>query len=85
MKTITFTCLCIAAAFACFLAGFHYHKLRDMEMGYNQAIATQSALKDYQIDLQMDTVKIYDGQRLVGSYISTWTNQIDTILLKDNQ
>lgn len=42
-------------------------------------------LRDYQIDLHMDTVRIFDGQRLVGSYISNWNNQMDTILLKDNE
>lgn len=41
--------------------------------------------RDYQIDIHMDTVRIFDGQRLVGSYISTWANQMDTILLNDNQ
>lgn len=42
-------------------------------------------LRDYQLYLHMDTVKIYDGYRLVGSYISTWNNQMDSIILNDNQ
>lgn len=41
--------------------------------------------RDYQIEVYNDTVWLYDGQRLVGSYISTWKNQMDTILLNDNQ
>jgi len=40
---------------------------------------------DYQINLHNDTVWIYDGNRFVGSYISNWNNQMDTILLTDNQ
>lgn len=44
-----------------------------------------SALKDYQLDLHEDTVRIFDGERLVGTYISNWQNQMDSIILKDNQ
>lgn len=42
-------------------------------------------LRDYQLDLHNDTVRMYDGDRLVGSYISNWKNQMDTIILNDNQ
>lgn len=42
-------------------------------------------LRDYQIELHMDTVWIYDGDRLVGSYISDWENQMDTFLIEDNR
>lgn len=43
------------------------------------------SLRDYQIDLHMDTVWIYDGDRLVGRYISNWKNQMDSIILADNE
>lgn len=42
-------------------------------------------LRDYQIDLHEDTVRVWDGERLVDTYITNWENQIDTILLNDNQ
>ncbi len=41
---------------------------------------------DYQISLHFDTVWLYDGSRLVGSYINTkWDSQLDSLILKDNQ
>jgi len=43
------------------------------------------SLRDYQLDLHMDTVRVYDGERLVDTYITNWTNQIDTVILKDNE
>lgn len=49
-----------------------------------ETVTTPSTI-DYQLDLHMDTVKIYDGDRLVGSYISNWNNQMDSIILKDNE
>lgn len=42
-------------------------------------------LRDYQIELFMDTVSVYDGRRLVGKYRTNWKNQIDRILLRDNE
>lgn len=51
----------------------------------NYSTCKGHSMRDYQIDLHMDTVRVYDGQRLVGSYISTWKNQMDTIILNDNQ
>jgi hypothetical protein len=45
----------------------------------------QFYMKDYQIRLHMDTVWVYEADRLVGSYINTkWDSQLDSILLKDN-
>lgn len=41
--------------------------------------------RSYQIDTHMDTVTVYDGGRIVGRYITTWTSQIDSIILKDNE
>lgn len=46
----------------------------------------QAYLQDYQIRLHVDTVWIYDRDRLVGTFINTkWDSQLDSILLKDNQ
>lgn len=47
----------------------------------------KSLMKDYQVSLYMDTVWIYDGDRLVDSFIhtdSSWNNQYDSIFMKDN-
>ncbi len=52
---------------------------------YNTCTGHGVAARDYQIDLHFDTVRVYDGNRLVDTYISNWKNQIDTILLNDNQ
>lgn len=43
------------------------------------------SMRDYQIDLHNDTVWVYDGQRLVERYVTTWKGQIDSALLNDNQ
>jgi hypothetical protein len=46
------------------------------------------ALKDYQIELHMDTVWVHDKRRLVGMFIhtdSSWNNQYDSVFIKDNQ
>lgn len=40
--------------------------------------------RDYQLDLHMDTVWVYDGDRLVDRYITTWGTHLDSVLLKDN-
>ena len=45
----------------------------------------QSYLRDYQIELHMDTVWLYDGDRLVGQFINSTPNStLDSIILKDN-
>lgn len=41
--------------------------------------------RDYEVDIYMDTLWLWDGPRLVGRYTTNWRNQIDTIILKDNQ
>lgn len=48
-------------------------------------IETLKRLRDYQIELHNDTVWVYDGDRPVGSYITNWKNQIDSIFLPDNE
>lgn len=41
--------------------------------------------RDYQIELYMDTMWIYDGERLVDSIIDpTFSTKLDTILINDN-
>jgi hypothetical protein len=42
-------------------------------------------IRDYQIDLHMDTVWLYDGERLVGRFTNTrYDSQLDSLILKDN-
>ncbi len=85
MKTITFVSLCCIAGASCFFAGKAHERINSLTRTYNQLELTRDALKDYQIELYNDTLWLYDGQRFVGKYTTTWANQIDTILLKDNE
>lgn len=42
-------------------------------------------LQDYQIQLHMDTVWIYDYDRLVGKFVNEqWDSKLDSIIMKDN-
>jgi hypothetical protein len=42
-------------------------------------------LHDYQIELDMDTVYIYDGKRLVERFVSTdWNSKYDSVFIRDN-
>lgn len=50
-----------------------------------QCINSDSLFRDYQVEIYMDTVWIYDGHRLVGKYTTNWSSQLDSILLADNQ
>ena len=46
----------------------------------------QTYLQDYQIRLHMDTVWVYDYDRLVGTFINDkWDSKLDSIILNDNQ
>jgi hypothetical protein len=42
-------------------------------------------MRDYQIELHIDTVWIYDGDRLVGRYVSNRNTSLDSLIMKDNQ
>lgn len=41
--------------------------------------------RDYQIDIYMDTVWVWDGPRYVDMYITDWKSKLDTIMLDDNR
>lgn len=41
--------------------------------------------RDYQLEVHYDTVRIYDGRRLVGQYISTENEMLMTLILADNE
>ena len=46
----------------------------------------QTYLQDYQIRLHMDTIWIYDYDRLAGTFINDkWDSKLDSIILNDNQ
>ncbi len=41
--------------------------------------------RDYQLDIHMDTMRLYDGNRLVGTIIdSTWDNPLQRLIEADN-
>ena len=52
--------------------------------GFTKSTPDNSMLRDYQIQVHMDTVWIYDRTRLVDKYVSNWRSQIDSVILKDN-
>jgi hypothetical protein len=49
------------------------------------AITPKPSLRDYQIELHMDTVWIYSGDRLVDSFLTDYKSKYDSIFLKDNE
>lgn len=44
----------------------------------------QAVLQDYQIQLDMDTVTIYDRGRVVGKFTTDFTSKYDSVFIKDN-
>lgn len=45
----------------------------------------QNYLRDYQIELHLDTVWLYDADRLVATFINTsWDSKLDSVIMKDN-
>jgi|SRR5687767_1363080 len=50
----------------------------------------QSVMRDYQIELHMDTLWVYDGDRLVGTHINKSINSyvhgefVDSLIMADN-
>lgn len=59
-------------------------------IGFNSCIIMSKSkyhhkLHDYQIELDMDTVYIYDGKRLVERFVSTdWNSKYDSVFIRDN-
>lgn len=42
-------------------------------------------LRAYQVELTNDSVKLYDGNRLVYAYRTDWKTGMDSAILKDNE
>jgi hypothetical protein len=66
-------------------SGIFYEKYQQGSKGNECA----KHLKDYQLNYYMDTVWIYDGQRLLGSHIDSIKGiehgkYIDSLILADN-
>lgn len=65
-----------------YFTAYQYLKTPTLKM----AATPKLKLRDYQIDLHMDTVWIYDHDRLVGRFTNTtWNSQYDSIIMKDNE
>lgn len=45
----------------------------------------QQYMREYQLQLDMDTVTVFDGDRIVGRYVSRFDSQLDSILIEDNR
>jgi hypothetical protein len=87
---LTHYLIALLAVMASFVCGFFAaEKLPDnVKAGANVADCPdfEHYMRDYQIQLHMDTVWIYDKDRLVGSFTNTtWNSQYDSIFLKDNE
>lgn len=39
----------------------------------------------YQIELSLDSIHLYDGERYVGGIKTTWEHGIDSLIIKDNE
>ena len=84
---IILCCVCMIFVMGCYDTQSQAHEIKESVCPYDGVGCpnVKELMRDYQIQLHMDTVWVYDGDRLVGSYLSTWENQIDTILINDNQ
>lgn len=86
MREFIWAVLALCIAFGLLVAGMCFGAYTTRQEEREEAVSRSAKhMRDYQIDLYMDTVWVYDGQRLVGTYLSNWQGQIDSIILKDNQ
>lgn len=58
-----------------------YHIARKNQI----AIPLTNSAHDYQLDVHYDTVWLYEGDRLVKSWIQKDTDSLYSIILKDNE
>lgn len=45
----------------------------------------QKLLRDYQIDVHKDTVKLYDKERLVGIVVDSSATKLNNLIIEDNR
>jgi hypothetical protein len=72
-----------------FFFGWNAKKRQYSNQAYQNVLLTEKYLRDYQLNYYMDTVWVYDGDRLVGSHIDSINGLnhgkfIDSIILADN-
>ena len=41
--------------------------------------------RDYQMDVQIDSTTLWDGERNVGTVPNTWKTPLDSLIMEDNQ
>lgn len=39
--------------------------------------------RDYQLDINKDTIRVYNIDTLIGMYITKWNTKLDSIIIKD--
>jgi hypothetical protein len=87
MKKYKYFILGVAVVIAFSVIGYQRKPNNENKCPYEDAECpnVQEYLQDYQIKLHMDTVWIYDYDRLVGKFVNTkWDSQLDSVILKDN-
>ena len=58
----------------------------ELVKSYNVPVSySVHSLHDYQLDVHMDTIWLYEGDRLVDRWITDYTSKIDSVILKDNE
>lgn len=66
--------------------GTHYHDGKECQYeGLECPIIQGIQLRDYQIELSADSIKLYDGQRFVGTTGFEEHCSLNCLMLEDNQ
>lgn len=87
MEKTNYTFRVIAIVIACIIAFYLAQAKGENRCPYEGAECpnVHKYLQDYQIQLHMDTVWIYDYDRLVGKFVNEeWDSKLDSIIMKDN-
>lgn len=74
----------VASVFAATLVLFITLNLANHRKATEDLLQPPSLLRDYQIEVDNDSIYVWDGTREVGS-VPRDTSKLDSILLRDNQ
>lgn len=73
-----------ASLFAAIMASLILFDITDHRKATEDLPQPPSLLRDYQIEVDNDSIYLWDGTREVGS-VPQGSNKFDSIILKDNQ
>lgn len=54
-------------------------------MNNRQSLNNIILLRDYQLDINIDSTAIWDGDRKVGTIYNNWNTSLDSLIMKDNE